>query len=311
MAMPGSFRVGGRRCRKRGCLEVRQVRRPFGSAPGQRRQPGTGEAHQVGGGQADLQAAATAADVDRGQGLGAGVQEGGQPALLPQRADAAHQVAGGALGLIGLGHGGPAGTGGPGQGLEVEPARDRHDGHRQAAVVEPREQGLEHLVGREPKRPRRLLAVGGAARVMGVLGQGEGDTGLLQLLDGRGHAVAGSSRTWASSASRSSPSMGTALLAWWSKWTITVRPMLVIRPSWWASWVTVKELLPSRETEVRISISLPYWSSARYSTSMRAMISRHWRGSRSGVKSRKRSLRASSNQAGSRVLLIWPRASVS
>src|SRR5690606_37966779 len=96
-----------------------------GSFPADGGEAAAGVLGQHLGAQLHLQATPPGADVDGRMLPGTLVDEGAQALLLPQRADAADQIAGAALGQLRVGHVGLLGPGGVGQGLEIEAA-----GHR-------------------------------------------------------------------------------------------------------------------------------------------------------------------------------------
>src|SRR5690606_38458323 len=133
------------------------------------------------GGELHLQAAPAGRDVDGVVAGGGGVDHGGQPLALAERADAASHVAGGPLGGGRVGHGGLLAARRRGQGLEAQRGADRH--HRDGeGAVHLGDQRLEDPVVRDAERVGGLLAVGGAAVPGGLVGvQGEVD-----LRPGRG-----------------------------------------------------------------------------------------------------------------------------
>src|SRR5690606_14315372 len=139
------------------------------SPPGDRAGGRTGEADQVGGGELHLQAAPAGRDVDGVVAGGGGVDHGGQPLALAERADAASHVAGGPLGGGRVGHGGLLAARRRGQGLEAQRGADRH--HRDGeGAVHLGDQRLEDPVVRDAERVGGLLAVGGAAVPGGLVG---------------------------------------------------------------------------------------------------------------------------------------------
>jgi hypothetical protein len=114
------------------------------------------------------------------------VDDGRQGLALAERADAAADVAGGALGVRGLGHHRLAPARGRGQRLEVEGAAHRHQGDGQRAV-HPGHQRLEQPPGVDAERGGGGLAVALLGRVVGVVGmQRVGHPGPLQHLHRRG-----------------------------------------------------------------------------------------------------------------------------
>ena len=136
------------------------------SVPAQRSRPGRADPQEVGRRQPDLQAAAAGRDVDRREPEHRLVDHRRQPAALPERADAADDVAGGPLGVREFGHRGLLPAQGRGQRLEVQAAGHRHH-RRDQDAVDPGHQRLEHLVLRQAERVGRLTAVRrGAGRVL-------------------------------------------------------------------------------------------------------------------------------------------------
>ena len=115
------------------------------------------EADEVVGGDAEVEAAAAAADVDRVVQLARLVDDGRQQLALAERADPAEHVAGDPLGDGRVAHLDALAPERGANRLQRQLAADRHDGHGWLAVGG-HEQRLEHLVGVEPERRRRLEA---------------------------------------------------------------------------------------------------------------------------------------------------------
>ena len=127
---------------------------------------------------ADLEATPTGADVDDVVELARLVDHGRQLLALPERADAAEDVARRAL------RGGPVGhldsprAERPRRRLQRQLPRHRHDGDGKL-LVGGDDQRLEHLLGVQPEQFRRLGTVR-RARVVLVLQHREGDAGGLE-----------------------------------------------------------------------------------------------------------------------------------
>jgi hypothetical protein len=105
-----------------------------------------------------LQAAAAGRAEHRAELERGGVDDDGEAPLLPDRGDAAHHVAGGALGGGGVGHDRLLAADGGGQRLQVKLAADRHHADHQGAAVHRRHQRLEQPLGRDAERGARLEA---------------------------------------------------------------------------------------------------------------------------------------------------------
>ena len=121
----------------------------------------------------------------------AAVEDRRQRPSLPQRADAADDVAGHPLGGGRLGHRGLAAADSVGEALEVEIAGDRHDRDHET-VVDRRDERLEHPLGGQAEGRGRLEAVRmssvapGLARIEHVLVDGVRDAGRGERDQGRG-----------------------------------------------------------------------------------------------------------------------------
>ena len=139
------------------------------------------------------------------------VQERRQALALPERADAARDVAGDLLGPRHVGH-----RGALADGLEVELIGRRDDRDREV-VADAHHQRLEDAPRIEPQHFRRLARVGRRARVVVVLVQGVGDARGLGGAGGWGLA-AGHRRADAIRGAQISST-------WWpTTWTTVVSP---------------------------------------------------------------------------------------
>lgn len=117
-----------------------------------------------------------------------GVQHGGKPTFLPDRADPADEVPGAAFRGTRLGERCPLATELAGERLQIQLAIDRHDRHYQTFVCGPirlRDKGFEDPLRLDPKSRRSFQPVGPGIPVVLELVGGEVDAGAAQG-EGRG-----------------------------------------------------------------------------------------------------------------------------
>ena len=149
------------------------------------------------GGERDIQAAAAAGDVDAPEGEGGLVEHGRQGALLAEGGDAAHDVPGGALGVLRVRHRDLLEADRCRHGLQVERPVDRDDAHDQSALALD-EQRLEHLGSRDAEGLSGLESVGGRRGLVLVGVQAEVDARTGQRARGRraGRRVRATCHRW-------------------------------------------------------------------------------------------------------------------
>ena len=155
--------------REAATVRERGKRALTGPADGERDDLGRQHRDEVGLGQADLQAAAAAIDVDLGARIaeGAGIDRRRKAPLLPERADAADMIARQSLGIGGLQHRGGLAREGCGDALH----RDLPVGGDQqadGASVHRRHQGLQHPAGGDTQGLGGLEADARRVRIVSV-----------------------------------------------------------------------------------------------------------------------------------------------